>query len=74
MTTVDALSRTWRPQTAPAARSTSSKSGGAATSTQPLRWRTWCSFFPFHSATVNVWLPDGSYLIEATTPTDTAEF
>lgn len=41
---------------------------------QPLRWRAWCGGCQFHSATVNVWLPDGSYPIETTTLTDTAEF
>lgn len=68
------LSRTWRPQTAPGARSTSSNSGGAARSTQPLRWWAWCGGCQFHSATVNVWLRDGAYPIEATALTDTAEF
>lgn len=68
------LSRTWRPQTAPSARSTSSKSGAPTTSTQPLRRWAWCGGCQFHSATVNAWPPDGSYPIEATTLTDTAEF
>ena len=40
---------------------------------ETLRWRAWCGC-QFHSATVNAWPMDGSYPIEATTLTDTAEF